>query len=56
MKKRLISILLVVAMLFTQLPVEVIADVGSQYNTANNKVQDKEIFKNPFDDVQDGSW
>ena len=56
MKKRLISILLLVSMLFTQLPAEVMAVAGNQVNTAVNTVQEKENLENPFMDVREGSW
>jgi len=56
MKKRLISIFLLVIMLVAQIPVEAIAAAGNQIRTAINTVQEKENSTNPFIDVQEGSW
>ena len=53
MKKRLIAIFLLVTMLFTQLiPVEVMATVGNQLNTAVNTAKEKNTLENPFMDNQ----
>ena len=57
MKKRLIAILLLVTMLFTQLiPSEAMAVVGNQFYTAVNKVKEKDNLDNPFMDVREDSW
>lgn len=57
MKKRLIAILLLMTMLFTQLiPTEVVAAVGNQLNTAIDTSKEKDSLENPFMDVQKGSW
>ena len=53
MKKRLISILVLVTMLFTLLPAQaiVVAD-----NTAVDTGHENNQTKNPFTDVREGSW
>lgn len=55
MKKRLISIILLIAMLFTSIPVEAMSFAGDNKDTATGIVQEKQ-FINPFTDVRDGSW
>ncbi len=55
MKKRLISILLLVAMLFSLFPAEAIAFAGDNSNTAVNTAQEKKL-ENPFTDVRESSW
>lgn len=56
MKKRMISILLLVTMLFTLLPAEAMAVVADHVNTAVNTVQENKKLENPFADIRDGSW
>lgn len=55
MKKRLISIFLLVAMLFTLLPAEAIAFAEDNAITTAGTEQKKEL-ENPFTDVREGSW
>jgi len=55
MKKRLISIILLIAMLFTSFPVEAMSFAGDNKNIATGTVQENQ-FKNPFTDVKEGSW
>ena len=56
MKKRFISVFLLVAMLFTMLPMEVFAVLNESMKTSVNTVQEKINFENPFADVKEGSW
>ena len=55
MKKRLISILLLVTMLFTMLPAEALAAVTNKVTAAADSVKEKKP-ENPFADVREGSW
>jgi uncharacterized repeat protein (TIGR02543 family) len=56
MRKRFISIFLLLAMLFTMLPVEAMAVLTDNMNTTANTVQKKINLENPFVDVQENSW
>ena len=56
MKKRLISILLLVTMLFTLLPAEAMDVVADNINTTVNTMQEKMKLENPFEDVRESSW
>ena len=55
MKKRLMSILLLVTMLFTLLPAEVMAVVADNV-TAGNTTRQSAKTQSPFADVREGSW
>lgn len=55
MKRRLISILLLVTMLFTMLPAEALAAVTNNVTAAADSVKEKKS-ENPFVDVREGSW
>lgn len=56
MKKRFISIFLLVAMLFTLFPAELMAVMTDNLNTSVNIVQEKTRHGNPFVDVSEGNW
>lgn len=56
MKKRLISILILVTMLFTLLPAEAMAVLADNDNTSVNTVQEEMRLENPFGDVLEDSW
>ncbi|NLN66509.1 MAG: cell wall-binding protein [Clostridiaceae bacterium] len=56
MKKRLISILILVTMLFALLPAEAIAVLADNSNPEVNTVQEEMKPGNPFADVREGSW
>lgn len=56
MKKRLLSILLLLTMLFTLLPAEAMAVVADNINTAVSTAQERKSLENPFADVREGSW
>lgn len=56
MKKRLISILILVAMLFTLLPAQALTGVADNVTTAGNTVRENMEPENPFTDVLEGSW
>jgi len=56
MKKRFISIFLLLTMLFTMLPAEAMAVSTDNINATVNTVQEIMKSDNPFVDVQDDSW
>lgn len=56
MKKRIISIFLLVSMLFTMLPSEAMFALADNLDVAANSVQHKMKIENPFVDVREGSW
>lgn len=56
MKKRLISVLILVTMLFTMIPVNALNTIAYSSDSAGNVAQDTLVPDNPFRDVRDDSW
>lgn len=56
MKKRFISIFILLTMLITMLPAGAIAEMADDLNISVNAVEEKIKKENPFEDVKEGSW